>query len=122
MEDSKKEPKGFLPEGHVDKGGDIYQFPIPGHAQYGLGGLEVINYPEGVIGKPSLADGKKAEEGLEALIDYLIKLHNDILEKFPPGVLPEPELVTEQDRKTIEALLKGPFKGGISLYAHRYPI
>ena len=122
MEDSKKEPKGFFPEGHVDLGGDIYQYPIPGHAQYGMGGLEVINYPEGVIGKPTLADASKAEDGLEFLIDYLIKLHNDILDRFPPGKLPEPELVTEQDRKTIEELLKGPFNGGKSLYSYRYPI
>lgn len=122
MEDSKKEPKGFLPKGHVDLGGDIYQYPIPGHAQYGLGGLEILNYPEGVIGKPTLAEAHKAEAGLEVLLDYLIKLHNDILERFPAGVLPEREYTTEQDRETIEALLKGPFKGGKSLYAHRYPI
>lgn len=122
MEDSKKEPKGFLPRGHVDLGGDIYQYPIPGYAQYGLGGLELLHYPEGVIGKPSLAEAHKAEAGLEVLFDYLIKLHNDILERFPPGMLPEVEHITEQDRATIEALLKGPFKGGKSLYSHRYPI
>jgi creatinine amidohydrolase len=121
MEDSK-EPRGFLPEGHVDKGGDIYQYPIPGHGAVGLGGLEVLTYPQGVIGKPTLAEAKKAEPGLEALIDYLIKLHNDILEKFPPGKLPEAQYVTEQERSTIEALLKGPFNGGRSLYSYRYPI
>ena len=100
----------------------IYQFPIPGHAQYCMGGLEVLNYPEGVIGKPSLADAAKAEEGLEVLLDYLIKLHNDILEKFPAGELPPVELVTEQDRETMAALIKGPFKGGKSLYSYKYPI
>jgi creatinine amidohydrolase/Fe(II)-dependent formamide hydrolase-like protein len=25
--------KGFLPPGHVDRGGDIYGYPIPGHCQ-----------------------------------------------------------------------------------------
>ncbi len=116
------EPKGFLPHGHIDLGGDVYQWPLPGHCTMGCGYLEIKGYPEGVVGKPSLADSKKAEEGLEALLDYFIKLHNDILEKFPPGVLPEPNCVTEQDRETIEALLKGPHKGGKSLYTHRYPI
>jgi len=120
MEDST--PMGFMSEGHVDKGGDIYQYPIPGHAQIGMGGLEVLLYPQGVIGKPTLADPKKAEEGLDVLFDYLIKLHNEILEKFPPGKLPEPELVTERDRDTVEALLKGPFNGGKSIYSLRYPV
>lgn len=122
MEDSKKAPKGFFPAGHVDLGGDIYQYPIPGHCQYCMGGLEVINYPEGCIGRPTIADPKKAESGLEALIDYMIKLHDDILERFPAGKLPDIELVTEQDRETMESLLKGPFKGGKSLYSWKYPV
>ena len=120
MEDSV--PGGFMPEGHIDKGGDIYQCPIPGHAQIGCGGLEVIMYPQGVIGKPSLADASKAEKGLDDLFDYLIKLHNDILTRFPPGVLPDIELVTERDRETVEALLKGPHNGGKSLYSLRCPV
>jgi creatinine amidohydrolase len=120
MEDT--EPKGFLPEGHIDKGGDVYQLPIPGHAQIGCGGLEVIMYPEGVIGKPSLADASKAEKGLEALFDYLIKLHNDIREKFPPGKLPDIELVTERDKEIVEAVIKGPLNGGKSIYSLHHPV
>lgn len=119
MEDST--PVGFMPEGHVDKGGDIYQYPIPGHAQIGMGGLEVILYPQGVIGKPTLADAKKAEKGIEMIIDYLIKLHNDIREKFPPGKLPDINLVTERDKELMEAVIKGPFKGGKSIYSLGYP-
>jgi len=120
MEDS--EPFGFMPEGHVDKGGDIYQYPIPGHAQVGMGGLEVKIYPQGVIGKPTLADAKKAEVAIDKIIDYLIKLHNDILERFPPGKLPEIDLVTERDRELVEALLKGPRNGGKSLYSLGLPV
>jgi creatinine amidohydrolase/Fe(II)-dependent formamide hydrolase-like protein len=120
MEDSV--PRGFMPEGHVDKGGDVYQLPIPGHAQIGMGGLEVVMYPQGVIGKPSLADAAKAEEGLEKLFDYLIKLHNDIRERFPPGKLPDIELVTERDREVVEAVLKGPLNGGKSIYSLHHPI
>lgn len=120
MEDSV--PRGFMPEGHIDKGGDIYQYPIPGHGQIGCGGLEVIMYPEGVIGKPSIADAKKAEEGLDALFDYMVKLHNDIRAKFPPGVLPDMNLVTERDKETVEAVIKGPFNGGRSIYSLHFPI
>ncbi|NSW91392.1 MAG: creatininase family protein [Firmicutes bacterium] len=120
MEDSV--PKGFMPEGHIDKGGDVYQLPIPGHAQIGCGGLEVIMYPEGVVGKPSLADAAKAEKGLEALFDYMIKLHDDIRRTFPPGKLPEIELVTERDREVVEAVIRGPLNGGKSIYSLHHPV
>lgn len=115
-------PKGWLPEGHIDKGGDVYQLPIPGHAQIGASGLEVKLYPEGVVGKPSLADASKAEEGLEKLFDYLIKLHDDIREAFPPGDLPDIEYTTEKDRKLIEDVIKGPLNGGKSIYAIHHPV
>ena len=59
-EDTKSE--GFLPAGHVDKGGDIYGYPIPGHCQWGTRGIECVTHPEGVIGKAKLAD---PEEGLQ---------------------------------------------------------
>ena len=52
-------PKGFMPPGHVDKGGDVYHAPIKGHEQIGFHGIEVIGTPEGVVGKPSLADPAK---------------------------------------------------------------
>jgi len=120
MEDSN--PTGFMPVGHVDYGGDIYQCQIPGHCQIGMGGLEVKLYPEGVIGKPSLADASKAEEGLEKLFDYMIKLHNDIRDRFPPGKLPDIELVTERNKSDVEAAIKGPFNGGKSIYSLHYPI
>ena len=54
---------GFLPEGHIDKGGDIYNYPIPGQSHVGGGGVEFALYPEGVLGKPSLAKAEKAFGG-----------------------------------------------------------
>ncbi len=119
-EDTKTE--GFLPEGHVDKGGDIYGYPIPGHCQWGTRGIECITHPEGVLGKASLADPKKAYKTIEVFLDYLVKLHNDILEKFPPGVLPPIELMTQRSREEIEAVIKGPGeKGGRHLYTLGFP-
>ncbi len=114
-------PWGFLPEGHIDKGGDIYNYPIPGHCQVGCGGIECVIYPEGVIGKPSLADPKKAEKSVEVYMDYLVKLHNDILTKFPAGKLPESKYLSQRKPEDIEALLKGPTKGGRHLYTVCYP-
>lgn len=115
------EGKGFLPPGHVDKGGEVYHAPIRGHEQVGLGGIEVINYPEGVIGKPSLADAEKARPGVEALLDYMVRLINDIMTRFPAGVLPPVDQVTMRDKKEIDELLKGPMKGGKHIYTVAYP-
>lgn len=52
------ETKGFLPAGHVDRGGDIYGYPIPGHCQVGNCGIECVTFPEGVLGHAKDADPK----------------------------------------------------------------
>jgi creatinine amidohydrolase len=122
LEDAEdNNPWGFLPEGHVDKGGDIYNYPIPGHCHIGCGGIECVIYPEGVIGKPSLADPNKAYKSVETYMDYVKKLHDDILEKFPPGVLPESKYLSQRPAEEVEALLRGPRKGGRHLYTVAFP-
>jgi creatinine amidohydrolase/Fe(II)-dependent formamide hydrolase-like protein len=114
-------PEGFLPPGHVDKGGEVYHFPIKGHEHVGLGGTEVLVYPEGVIGSPRLASAEKAMKGLDVLLDYMCKLIDDIMTRFPAGQLPPASKTTMRDPQEIEALLKGPFKGGKHLYTIAYP-
>ncbi|MEW5827134.1 MAG: 3-dehydro-scyllo-inosose hydrolase [Candidatus Bipolaricaulota bacterium] len=118
-------PAGFLKGNkglrHIDAGGDVYQRPIPGHAQVGLGGLEVCVTPEGVVGAPTLAKAEKAIGGVEEILDYLVELHDDILEAFPPGVLPPIEKVTQRKREDVEAVLRGPRDGGPHLYTMAYP-
>ena len=114
-------PEGFMPPGHVDKGGEVYHAPIKGHEQIGFGGIEVVMTPEGVIGCPSLADASKAEAGLNALFDYMVGLIGDILERFPAGELPPADKVSMRDPDEIEAVVKGPFNGGKHLYTIAYP-
>jgi len=41
----------------------------------------------GVIGRPTLADAEKAKPGLDALLDYMCRLINDIMTRFPAGQL-----------------------------------
>jgi creatinine amidohydrolase/Fe(II)-dependent formamide hydrolase-like protein len=113
--------RGFLPQGHIDKGGDIYGYPIPGHCAVGCGGIECVVYPEGVLGKAKLADGKKGEKAIENVCDYMLKLHNDILARFPVGVLPDIDLMTQRDKAEIESILKGPLNGGRHLYTLGWP-
>lgn len=113
--------KGFLPAGHVDRGGDIYGHPIPGHCQVGNCGIECVTFPEGVLGQATKADADKAKDCIETACDYLLKLHNDLLETFPVGVLPDAKLMSQRDPKEIEALLKGPLNGGKHIYTIAWP-
>lgn len=116
------DPGMSIPRGHIDMGGDVYQYPLPGHCVIGFGGLEVISYPEGVIGKPTLASAEKAKPGLEALFDYMVEIIDIIKEKYPPGKLPPIESITQKPREEIEAVLKGPMKpGGRHIYTISYP-
>jgi creatinine amidohydrolase/Fe(II)-dependent formamide hydrolase-like protein len=114
-------PVGWMPEGHVDKAGNVYQRPIKWYGQIGFGPIEVAAYPEGNVGSPSKASFNKALPGIETLLDYLEKLVNDILETFPPGKLPPIEGITQRDPKEVEQYIKGPLKGGKSIYELRYP-
>jgi creatinine amidohydrolase len=114
-------PFGFLPEGHVDKAGNLLRRPINWYGHVGAGPIEVKAYIEGVVGKPTLATAEKALPGVEALLDYTEKLVNDIMKTFPPGQLPPAELVTERDKEELEALLKGPAHGGKSIFTLAWP-
>ena len=50
---------------------------------------------------------KKARKGIEMTLDYLEKLVNDILEKYPAGVLPPTELMTQRNPEDIQAVIDG---------------
>jgi len=55
------------------------------------------------------------------LLDYLERLVNDVRKAFPPGKLPPAKMVTERDPAELEAVLKGPKRGGKSIYSLGYP-
>ena len=54
-------------------------------------------------------------------MDYMCKLIGDIMTKFPAGVLPPANKVTERSQEEVDALLKGPLNGGKSIYTIAYP-
>jgi len=123
MEDAvDTQPRAFLPDGHVDKAGNLLHRPIAWYGQAGCGPLELVATPEGVVGRATAATAAKAIPGVEQLLDYLVKLHDDIMATFPPGQLPPIEQVTQRPREEVEAAIKGPLaKGGRSIYSLHYP-
>ena len=115
------EPRGFLPEGHIDKAGNLLHRPIAWYGHVGCGPIELSAYPEGCVGKATLGAAEKAMAGVDALLDYIVQLHDDIRSRFPPGVLPPVEDMTQRPREEIEPVIKGPLKGGRSIYTICYP-
>ncbi len=123
MEDAV-DTKGIslMPPGHIDGSGSAYNRPIPFWQHMGASAIEVVATPQGVVGSATLADVQKAKPGLNAIMDYLEKLVNDIMQMYPPGKLPPTDLITQRTKEEIEALLKGPLvEGGRHLYTVAYP-
>ncbi|MGD0708052.1 MAG: 3-dehydro-scyllo-inosose hydrolase [Anaerolineaceae bacterium] len=114
--------ESLMPPGHIDGSGSAYNRPIPFWQHMGASTIEVIATPEGVVGSATLADVEKAKPGLKAIMDYMEKLVNDIMEMYPPGKLPPTDKITQRSKEEIEALLKGPLvEGGRHLYTVAYP-
>src|SRR3972149_2070391 len=68
-------------------------------------------------GTATRADVQKAGPGVEARLDYMVKLHDDIMARFPVGRLPEAALVTQRfTQAEVDELLRGPLNGGKHLY------
>lgn len=113
-------PAPMLPPGHINNSAERGNGPIKWYNAYGSVGMECICTPEGVIGDARLADADKARTGIEMTLDYMEKLVNDILEKYPAGVLPPIEKMTQRNREDIEAVIKGPTNGGRHIYTLTY--
>ncbi|HBR01128.1 MAG TPA: creatinine amidohydrolase [Ruminiclostridium sp.] len=117
----KVDPAPLLPAGHINNSAERGVGPIKWYNALGSCGMECICQPQGVIGDPTLADAEKARRGIEKTRDYLEKLVNDILEKYPAGQLPPIEMMTQRRREDIEAVIKGPNEpGGRHIYTLTY--
>ena len=96
---------------------DSYGRAVKWYCHAGAGTIEVIGNPEGVVGAAKLATAEKAIPATEALLDYLEKLVNDVINKWPAGELPPCDQVTQRfTDETLEDLKKGPLQGGKHIY------
>ncbi len=115
-------PAPMLPPGHINNSAETAPGPIKWYNAYGSVGMEAICTPEGVIGDATKASVDKARKGVEQTLDYLEKLVNDIITKYPAGELPPIDKVTQRSREDIEAVIKGPTNGGRHIYTLHYGV
>jgi len=113
-------PKKELPAEHFNSVGGALNRPVNYYDQIGAVGMETLEFPEGSVGSAKLAQACKVENAIEEYLDYLVKLHDDILRIYPPGKLPKN--MTQRPKEEIESLLKGPLKeGGRHLFTVAWP-
>lgn len=105
-------PQGYIPPGHLDKSADPLNCPNRWYSAIGQGPSEINGTPEGVVGRATIANAKKAKKSVAAALNYLVLLHDTILKKYPAGKLPPIEEVTLFKKEEIEGYLKKPGEPG----------
>ncbi|MCX6993681.1 MAG: 3-dehydro-scyllo-inosose hydrolase [Kiritimatiellaeota bacterium] len=106
-------PRGYLPDGHFNKSANQLAFrPNLWWSVRNNGPIEFVGTPEGVVGRATLATAEKAKRPVAAALAYLTLLMDDILNKFPAGVLPPIEEVTLFKQAEVEGYLKTPGSPG----------
>jgi creatinine amidohydrolase/Fe(II)-dependent formamide hydrolase-like protein len=91
--------QSLMPPGHVDLSASAYDRPISFWQHMGASAIEVVVTPEGVVGSATLANVEKAKPGLNAIMDYLEKLVNEIMGMYPPGKLPPTAKITMRTKE-----------------------
>lgn len=106
------EPEGFLPDGHFDKAVDPYQRPMSWSEGQGHFAIELASTPEGVVGRSTIGEPYKAKRAIAAILKYLTLINDQILDTFPPGVVPPVEKVCLRTKEEMEPYLKEPLSPG----------
>ncbi len=105
-------PTGYLPDGHFNRSAAQRSRPNLWWSVRNNSPLEFRATPVGVVGRATLASAGKAKRAVAAALGYLTLLIEDILETFPPGVLPPIEEVTLFRQDEIEGFLHRPGEPG----------
>jgi creatinine amidohydrolase len=106
------QPRGYLPDGHLDKAVDGLMRPSKWSDGQGHMPIEIFNTPEGVVGRATLGEAKKVKRAVAFFLKYLTLLIDEILEAFPPGKVPPTEEVTFRTREELEPYVKRPLTEG----------
>jgi creatinine amidohydrolase len=106
------EGKSYLPDGHFDKAVDPFGRPSRWSEGEGHFAIELAATPEGVVGKATRGDARKAKRPLVAILRYLTLINDEILAAFPPGTVPPVEEVTLRTAAEMEPFLREPQSPG----------
>jgi creatinine amidohydrolase len=106
------EAKSLLPGGHLDTSVEAFNRPSRWSEGEGQSAIEMAGTPEGVVGKPTLGEARKAKRPVAAILRYLTLLVDEYLEAFPPGTVPPAEMVSLRDPAELAPYLKEPMSPG----------
>ncbi len=106
------EPRGYLPDGHFDKSVDPFSRPHRWSEGEGHFPIEIAGTPEGVVGKATRGDARKAMRPLATILRYLTLVNDEILKAFPSGKLPPVEETTLRTNDEMEPYIREPMSPG----------
>jgi creatinine amidohydrolase len=106
------EPKPLLPGGHMDTSVEAFSRPSRWSEGEGQAAFEMAGTPEGVVGRPTRAEARKAKRPVAAILRYLTLLCNEYLEAYPPGTVPPAKMMSMRDPAELEPYLKEPMSPG----------
>ncbi|MFA4838356.1 MAG: 3-dehydro-scyllo-inosose hydrolase [Candidatus Neomarinimicrobiota bacterium] len=104
--------EGYLPDGHFDKAVDPFARPSKWSEGQGHFPMEINSIPEGVVGRPTISDARKAKRTIAAILFYLTLVWEEINIAFPAGKLPPIEKTTMRTEEEMAPYLKEPFTEG----------
>lgn len=105
-------PPAYLPGGHMDTSVDPFGRPSRWSEAEGHAAIEIHGRPEGVVGSAALATAQKAKRPMAAILRYLTLLHDEILEAYPAGEVPPPEMTTLRTPEELAPYLLEPQSPG----------
>ncbi len=106
------ESKNYLPTGHFDTSVDSYRRPHRWSEGEGHAAIEIRATPEGVVGKATRGEARKAKRPMAAILRYLTLVNDEILARFPAGTVPPVEEVTLRSAVEMEPYLREPLSPG----------
>ncbi len=106
------EPRGYLPDGHFDKSVDPFSRPHRWSEGEGHFPIEIAGTPEGVVGKATHGDARKALRPLATILRYLTLVNDEIIKAFPSGKLPPVEETTLRTKEEMEPYIREPMSPG----------
>ena len=111
-------PYGFSFNGWFDNSITDYGRPHAWYEGEGHSAIEIAATPEGVVGKQSIADPRKAKRPVVAMMLIMTYMVEMVLKDCPPGQVPPVTETTLRTEEEIAPFLKEPFtEGWRSVYA-----